>query len=73
MLFRSGFTIGSGNTANGISGAYINSTVYTDSSQPFRIIGLVTNPPGSAGTASGAYNWVIVAFNNVSPKQLTGI
>jgi hypothetical protein len=68
-----GFTIGSGNTANGISGAYINSTVYTDSSQPFRIIGLVTNPPGSAGTASGAYNWVIVAFNNVSPKQLTGI
>ena len=68
-----GFTIGSGNTANGISGAYINSTVYTDSSQPFRIISLVTNPPGSAGTASGAYNWVIVAFNNVSPKQLTGI
>jgi hypothetical protein len=33
----------------------------------------VTDPPGSAGTASGAYNWVIVAFNNVATKSLTGI
>lgn len=68
-----GFTIGTGNTANGISGAYLNSTEYTDNSQPFRLVSLVTNPPGSAGTSSGAYNWAIVAFNNVSPKQLTGV
>ena len=39
---------------------------------PFRVVGLVTDPPGSAGTASGAYNWVVVAFNNVSTKTLTG-
>jgi len=44
-----GYTIGTGNTSNGISGAYIS------------------------GTESGAYNWVVVAFNNVATKSLTGI
>jgi len=33
----------------------------------------VTDPPGGPGTASGAYNYVIVSFNNVSTKQLTSV
>lgn len=67
------FAYGTGNAANGISGAYVvyNSAAVT-ATLPFRIVGLVTDPPGSAGTASGAYNWVVVAFNNVSTKTLTG-
>ena len=71
-----GFNIGSGNAANGISGAYINTAVVspgTDSSLPFRVVALLDNPPGVNGTASGAYAKVIVAFNNVSTKQLTGV
>lgn len=69
-----GFAIGSGNTATGISGAYIDmSTKDVTSTLPFRIISLVQNPPGSAGTEAGAYNWVVVAFNNVSTKQLTSV
>jgi hypothetical protein len=67
------YTIGTGNTANGISGAYLSGIGPTTATLPFRIVGLVTNPPGSAGTASGAYNWVIVAFNNVTTKNQTGI
>lgn len=69
-----GFSIGTGNTSNGISGALLDtSTLNTTNTLPFRVIGLVQNPPGSAGTEAGAYNWAIVAFNNVSTKQLTGI
>jgi hypothetical protein len=67
-----GYTIGTGNTSNGISGAYI-SGANTTNTLPFRIVGLITDPPGSAGTESGAYNWVVVAFNNVATKSLTGI
>lgn len=69
-----GFAIGTGNSATGISGAYLDtSTLNTTNTLPFRVVGLVKNPPGSAGTDAGAYNWAIVAFNNVSTKQLTGI
>lgn len=69
-----GFAIGTGNSATGISGAYLDtSTLNTTNTLPFRVVGLVTQPPGGPGTASGAYNWAIVAFNNVSTKQLTGI
>jgi len=76
-----GFAIGTGNAANGISGAYVDvSTINTTNTLPFRIISLVVDPPGSNGTqtvaggyASGAYNYVVVAFNNVATKQLTGI
>ena len=69
-----GFAIGTGNTANGISGAYVDSTtINTTNTLPFRIISLVVDPPGSNGTQSGAYNYVIVAFNNVATKQLTAI
>ena len=69
-----GFAIGSGNTANGISGAYVDmSTVAVTSTLPFRIVSLVTQPPGGPGTEAGAYNTVVVAFNNVSTKQLTSV
>ena len=69
-----GFTIGSGNTSNGISGAYLNmATAGTDNSEPFKIVSLVIDPPGSNGTEAGAYNYAVVAFNNVSTKQLTGV
>ncbi len=36
-------------------------------------VSLVANPPGSNGTEAGAYNYVIVAFNNVETKTLTGV
>ena len=68
-----GFLIGSGNTANGISGAYLSGIGPTTATLPFRIVGLVVDPPGAPGTASGAYNKVIVAFNNVTTKNQTGI
>jgi len=69
-----GYDIGTGNTSNGISGAFVTeASLNTTSTLPFRVIGLVTQPPGSTGTEAGAYNWVIVAFNNVSTKSLTAV
>ena len=71
-----GFAIGTGNTANGISGAYLDTTtINTTNPLPFRIISLVDFPPGSQGTISSgqAYDYAVVAFNNVATKQLTGI
>ena len=69
-----GFAIGTGNQSNGISGAYVDmSTVNTTATLPFRIVSLVTQPPGAPGTEAGAYNTVIVAFNNVSTKQLLSV
>lgn len=68
-----GYTTGSGNTANGISGAYLSGVGPATSTLPFRVVGLVTAPPGAPGTAAGAYNWAIVAFNNVTTKNQTGI
>lgn len=69
-----GFDIGSGNTANGLSGAFADvTTAAVTTTLPFRVVGLVTEPPGSAGTESGAYNRIIVAFNNVTTKNATGI
>lgn len=67
-----GFNIGSGNSSNGISGAYL-ATLATDSTMPFKVVALVTDPPGVNGTEAGAYQKAIVAFNNVSTKQLTGV
>jgi len=69
------FNYGTPNTMSGISGAYIDITVTptTTATLPFKVVGLVTSPPGANGTASGAYNLAVVAFNNVSTKTLTGI
>ncbi len=67
------FAYGTGNTASGVSGAYIDITVTpaVTATLPFRVVALVTTPPGSPGTASGAYNYAVVAFNNVETKSLT--
>jgi len=67
-----GFNIGTGNANSGISGAFLE-TLATDSTMPFKVVALVTDPPGANGTEAGAYQKAIVAFNNVSTKQLTGI
>ena len=67
-----GYAIGTGNANTGISGAYVTGAAVT-ATLPFRIVGLVQDPPGSPGTEAGAYNRVIVAFNNVATKSLTGI
>ena len=77
-----GFAVGTGNTASGISAAYADqTTINTTNTLPFRIIGLAgyasygTNPlSGQNGyDTTTAYNSVIVAFNNVATKSLTGI
>lgn len=67
-----GYNIGTGNTTTGISGAFATGAANT-ATLPFRIVGLLTQPPGSPGTDAGAYNRIIVAFNNVATKSLTGI
>jgi hypothetical protein len=68
------FAIGTGNAATGLSGASVDmSTVGATATLPFRIVSLDVDPPGTPGTDTGAFNYVIVAFNNVSTKQLTGI
>ena len=69
-----GYDIGTGNTANGLSGAFVTeASLNTTSTLPFRVISIVTQPPGAPGTEAGAYNRVIVAFNNVSTKALTSV
>jgi hypothetical protein len=67
------FGYGTGNTANGMSGAYIDMAVAraVTPTLPFRIISLIFDPPGGPGTQAGAYNWAIVGFNNVETKSLT--
>lgn len=61
--------VGTGNTATGISGMYLN-TVGTTANFPFRIVGLVSNPPGSNGSdTTSAANYAIVAFNNVLTRS----
>lgn len=69
------FAYGTGSTASGISGAYIDITVTptTTATLPFRVVSLITDPPGVNGTAAGAYNLAVVAFNNVETRNLLGI
>jgi hypothetical protein len=58
------FTIGTGTTANGLSGAYLSS-VGTTVTFPFIVVDYVTFPPGQNGTdPSTLYANVIVGFNN---------
>ena len=68
-----GFNIGTGNTANGISGAFLATLGTTDTTFPFKVVSLVTEPPGVNGTEAGAYQKAIVAFNFVQTKALPGI
>lgn len=60
--------VGTGNTATGQSGMYVESPA-TTVTLPFRVVGLVQDPPGANGTdITSAYNHVIVAFNNASTR-----
>lgn len=69
------FAYGTPNANTGISGAFVNISVTptTTATLPFKLVSLVTNPPGSPGTEAGVYNYVVVAFNNVETKTLTGL
>ncbi|CAB4169192.1 hypothetical protein UFOVP1413_42 [uncultured Caudovirales phage] len=58
------FAIGTGNTASGQSGAYLDS-VATTATLPFIVRALIASPPGAPGAdPTTAYNQVIVGFNN---------
>ena len=60
--------VGTGNAATGISGMYVESAGTTNT-LPFRIVGMVEDPPGANGTdIASAYNHVIVRFNNTSTR-----
>jgi hypothetical protein len=74
-----GFTIGTGNATNGLSGAYLAaSTLNTENyvaNNPFKVVGILTDPPGAPGTLGNgqAYDRVIVSFNNANTRNLQGI
>jgi hypothetical protein len=79
-----GFGVGgtNGNTSNGLSTYYADySTIATTSTLPFRIVNLAGYSPVGVSPWAGqngydtttAYNSLIVAFNNVATKSLTGI
>jgi hypothetical protein len=67
------FNIGTGTAANGLSGAFLIHGGAVSAAYPFRLVGLVTTPPGAPGTATGGFNLAVVAFNNVETKNLTAI
>jgi len=61
--------MGTGSTTGGcFSGAYLDHTTYTTTATlPFRIVALWADYMGGQvgpGTASGAYNWAVVALNS---------
>ena len=58
------FAIGTGTSANGLSGAYLN-TLGTTVTYPFIVTDLIYGPPGANGAdPTTAYNQVVVGFNN---------
>jgi hypothetical protein len=61
---------GGGNTATGISGMSVASgTLATTVTLPLIVVGLISDPPGSAGADSvSPFNRVIVGFNNQSGR-----
>ena len=74
-----GFAIGTGNTSNGLSGAYLDTTTINTATYnvyaPFKIVSVITDPPGSNGTIGNgqAYDYAVVAFNYVATKNFVGI
>ncbi len=65
--------VGTGSTSGGcFSGSYLDvSTISTTNTLPLRIVDLWANRcPVGPGTAAGAYNWAVVALNNMS---VTGV
>ena len=74
-----GFVIGTGNTYTGISGSYLDTTTINTASylqnNPFRVVSILTDPPGSAGTLGNgqAYDWAVVSFNNIVTRNTQGV
>jgi hypothetical protein len=72
-----GYAIGTGNTATGISGATADqSSLNTTNTLPFKVWAMPNQflPAGSNGAdLSTAYAWVVVGFNSIRAKQLTGL
>jgi len=69
------FAVGTPTAANGRSGAYVDVTTLSPSTttRPFRIISLITAPPGANGTdATSAYNQIVVGFNFADSRSTTG-
>jgi hypothetical protein len=65
--------VGTGNATSGISGMYVE-TPATTATLPFRVVALVTDPPGANGTDyASAYNQIIVAFNYASTRTTDGV
>lgn len=61
--------VGTGSTATGISGMYVE-TPATTATLPFRVVALVADPPGVNGTnITGTFNLVIVQFNNTLARS----
>lgn len=65
-------TMGSVNTTTGMSGMSLDAaSTMNPQYLPFKILGIVTSPPGANGTdVTTAYNNVIVGFNNQINKNL---
>jgi hypothetical protein len=70
-----GFQVGTPNALNGQSGAFADfATIGSGATLPFRIVGLVNDPPGANGAdPTTPFNNILVAFNAQAFKQLTGI
>lgn len=62
-----------GNTTTGVSGMSLAAPTTTNTF-PFKVVNLITTPPGANGTdLTTPYNYVVVAFNNQTFKSLVGI
>ena len=62
-----------GNTTTGISGMSL-STPTTTATLPFKVVNVLTTPPGANGTdLTTPYNYVMVVFNNQQYKSLVGV
>lgn len=62
-----------GNATTGISGMKLD-TPTTTVTFPFKVVNVITTPPGANGTdIATAYNYVIVAMNNQQYKALLGV
>lgn len=69
------FALGTPNTTTGQSGAYVDQTTINPSTTtlPFRIISLISAPPGAPGTdTTTPYNNVLVSFNFQDFRVTTG-
>lgn len=63
------YVAGTGNTNNGLSGAYLGTTSNTTNTLPFQVYGILGSP---VTDSTSAYNQVEVVFNNQIFKNTTG-